>query len=105
MSKRARIIIGILIAAIIVAGVGIVISARQLEPRLRDWVVSTLSESLQSEVELGEREIELGAAAPLRRESHGSPSRTDRRAAPARRQSPSVSISGPPISGARPSSM
>ena len=53
MSKRARIILGILVAAIVVAGVGIVISARQLEPRLRDWVTSTLSESLQSEVELG----------------------------------------------------
>jgi hypothetical protein len=53
MSKRARIIIGCLIAVIIVTGAGIVISARQLEPRLRDWVVSTLSESLDSEVELG----------------------------------------------------
>jgi hypothetical protein len=54
MSKRARNITGILIAAIIVAGVGIVIGVQQLEPRLRDWVISTLSESLQSEVELGE---------------------------------------------------
>ena len=53
MSKRARIIIGILIAVIIAAGTGVVISARQLEPRLRDWVTSTLSRSLQSEVELG----------------------------------------------------
>ena len=53
MKKRARVIIGILIAVIIVAGVGIVISARQLEPRLRDWVTSTLTESLQSDVELG----------------------------------------------------
>ena len=53
MSKRARVVIGILIAIIIVAGAGIAISARQLEPRLRDWVVSTLSESLESEVELG----------------------------------------------------
>ena len=53
MSKRARIIIGILVAVIISAGAGVVISARQLEPRLRDWVISTLSESLQSEVELG----------------------------------------------------
>ncbi len=53
MSKRARVVIGILIAIIIAAGAGIVISARQLEPRLRDWVVSALSESLESEVELG----------------------------------------------------
>src|SRR5688500_16351380 len=53
MSRRARIIVGSLIAVTIVAGVGIVISARQLEPRLRDWVTSTLSESLQSDVELG----------------------------------------------------
>lgn len=53
MSTRARAIIGILIAIVIAAGAGIVISARQLEPRLRDWVVSTLSESLDSEVELG----------------------------------------------------
>ena len=53
MSKRARVVMGIMVAAIIVAGAGIVIGARQLEPRLRDWVTSTLSESLQSEVELG----------------------------------------------------
>ena len=53
MSKRARVVIGVLIGVIIVAGIGIVISARQLEPRLRDWVTSTLSESLESEVELG----------------------------------------------------
>lgn len=53
MSRRSRIIIGILIVAIIAAGAGLVISARQLDPRLRDWVTSTLSESLQSEVELG----------------------------------------------------
>src|SRR5687767_10558864 len=53
MRKRTRIVLGVLIALIIVSGVGLVISARQLEPRLRDWVTSTLSESLQSEVELG----------------------------------------------------
>jgi hypothetical protein len=53
MRKRARVILGVLIAVIVLAGVGIVISVRQLEPRLRDWVTSTLSESLQSEVELG----------------------------------------------------
>jgi len=53
MSQRARIILGVLLAVIIAAGAGIVISARQLEPRLRDWVTSTLTESLESEVELG----------------------------------------------------
>ena len=53
MSKRARILIGILIAVIIAAGTGIVIGARQLEPRLHDWVTSKLATSLQSEVELG----------------------------------------------------
>ena len=53
MSKRTRIILGVLIAVIVVGGIGLVISARQLEPRLREWVTSTLSESLQSEVELG----------------------------------------------------
>jgi uncharacterized protein involved in outer membrane biogenesis len=53
MRRRAKLIIGILVAAIVVAGIGVVISARQLEPRLRDWVTSTLSESLDSEVELG----------------------------------------------------
>ncbi len=53
MSKRARITFGILIAAIVAASAGVVISARQLEPRLRDWVTSTLSQSLESDVELG----------------------------------------------------
>jgi AsmA-like C-terminal region len=53
MRKRTRIILGALIALIIVSGVGLVISAQQLEPRLRDWVTSTLSESLESDVELG----------------------------------------------------
>jgi hypothetical protein len=53
MSKRARAVMRVLIAIIVVASIGIVIGAYQLEPRLRDWVTSTLSESLQSEVELG----------------------------------------------------
>jgi hypothetical protein len=53
MSKRARVVIGILSAVIIMTGVGIVFIARQFEPRLRDWVTSTLSESLESDVELG----------------------------------------------------
>jgi len=53
MRKRARVIIRILLAVIVVAGIGIVIGLQQLEPRLRAWVTETLSESLQSEVELG----------------------------------------------------
>lgn len=58
MRRRAKLIIGILLAAIVVAGIGVVISARQLEPRLRDWVTSTLSDSLDSEVELGAVRLE-----------------------------------------------
>lgn len=53
MSTRARVVIGILIAMIIAAGAAVVISARRLEPRLRDWVTSSLSESLEGDVELG----------------------------------------------------
>ena len=48
-----RIVLGGLLAFIIVAAVGITVHVRQLEPRLRDWVVETLSQSLKSEVELG----------------------------------------------------
>ncbi len=54
MNRRRKIILGVLVGTLVLAGVGLAISARQLEPRLRDWVTSTLSESLQSEVELGE---------------------------------------------------
>lgn len=53
MTRRARIVVGILIALIAVATAGVVVGARQLEPRLHRWVISTLSTSLQSEVELG----------------------------------------------------
>jgi hypothetical protein len=53
MKKRTRIILGVLVALVVLSGIGLVVSARQLEPRLRDWVTSTLSESLESEVELG----------------------------------------------------
>ena len=67
MSKRARIIVGILIGVIVAAAAGIVISVRQLEPRLRDWVTSTLSESLQSEVELGSVRLNW---VPLRLDAH-----------------------------------
>jgi hypothetical protein len=53
VKKRTRIIIGVLIALIIAAGIGIAVSASQLEPRLRGWVISELTNSLQSDVELG----------------------------------------------------
>jgi hypothetical protein len=53
VSKRARIITGALIALIIAGGIGIAINASQLEPRLREWVISELTSSLQSEIELG----------------------------------------------------
>jgi hypothetical protein len=53
MSRRARIILGILVAVIIVAGAGVVVGVRTLEPRLHQWVTTSLSESLESEVELG----------------------------------------------------
>lgn len=48
-----RVVLGILLATTIAAGVGVILSARQLEPRLRDWVITTLSQSLESQVELG----------------------------------------------------
>ena len=53
MTKRARIILGVLVAVIVGSSIAIVIASRQLEPRLRDWVTSRLGESLDSEVELG----------------------------------------------------
>jgi len=52
--RRTRIIIGVLVAVIAIAGVGIAVSLKQLEPRLHDWVTSNLSKSLEGEVELGE---------------------------------------------------
>jgi hypothetical protein len=53
VSKRARIIVGVLVAIIIAGVVGIAVGANQLEPRLHDWVTSTLSRSLESDVTLG----------------------------------------------------
>ena len=54
MRKRTRVILGILIAATIIAGIGTAYGLRTLEPRLHDWVTSNLSKSLESEVELGD---------------------------------------------------
>jgi hypothetical protein len=53
MSKRARIIIGVLLGVIAVAGIGVVFGPRALEPRMHDWVVENLSKALDSDIELG----------------------------------------------------
>ena len=50
---KKRIILGSLLTMLVLAGAGIVLIATQAEPRLRDWVVTTLSKSMKSEVELG----------------------------------------------------
>jgi hypothetical protein len=49
---RARIVLGILIAVITAAGVGLVRSGQSLEPRLHAWVTETLSRSLEGDVQL-----------------------------------------------------
>ena len=54
MSKRFRIVLGVLIAVTVMAGIGTAYGLRTLEPRLHDWVTSNLSNSLESEIELGE---------------------------------------------------
>jgi hypothetical protein len=51
---KLRIILGVLLTLTVMAGAGIVAATRQAEPRMREWVVSTLSQSLKSEVELGD---------------------------------------------------
>ena len=48
-----KLILGTLLATIVIAGVVVVVTATQAEPRLRDWIITTLSRSLKSEVELG----------------------------------------------------
>ena len=50
---KKRIILGTLLGLVVLAGVGLGVTATQLEPRLRDWVITTLSRSLKSKVELG----------------------------------------------------
>jgi hypothetical protein len=54
VSKRARIIIGVLLGAIAAAIVATVITFRALEPRMHDWVSDNLSKALDSKIELGE---------------------------------------------------
>jgi hypothetical protein len=53
VSTRVRIIVAVLITLTTVGVIGLVVSANTLEPRLHSWVTSTLSESLDSEIELG----------------------------------------------------
>lgn len=52
MTRRARIVLGTLIAVAIAAGIGTLISLRTLEPRLHRWITGTLSQSLESDVQL-----------------------------------------------------
>lgn len=53
MSRRLKIATGILVAVTVVAGGGVIVASRQLEPRLHDWVIEELSRSMESEVTLG----------------------------------------------------
>jgi hypothetical protein len=50
---RARIAIITLIAVILVATVGVLVSVRSVEPRLRQWIVDSLTRSFDATVELG----------------------------------------------------
>ena len=49
--RTAALVIGVVL---VLGGIGIAVSLRQLEPRLREWVTSTLSRSLEADVQLGE---------------------------------------------------
>ena len=53
MSARARVIVRVLIALIVVGVILIVVSVKALEPRMHDWVTDNLSKALDSDVELG----------------------------------------------------
>jgi hypothetical protein len=63
VSTRVRIIVAVLVTLTVVSAIGVVVSLNNLEPRLHSWVTSTLSESLDSEIELGR--VHLGWV-PLR---------------------------------------
>jgi len=54
VSKRTRIVLSVLVAVIVIAGIGTAYGLRTLEPRLHDWVTSNLSRSLESEIGLGD---------------------------------------------------
>ncbi len=54
MNRRWKIVLGGLFALAALAAIVVAVAVRQLEPRLHDWVASSLDHSLQSEVQLGE---------------------------------------------------
>ncbi|MGE0865050.1 MAG: AsmA-like C-terminal region-containing protein [Vicinamibacterales bacterium] len=54
MSRRLRIVLAAVVAITAVAGLGVMVAIRQLEPRLHAWVTESLGKTLQSEVALGE---------------------------------------------------
>lgn len=53
-SRRVRLAALIIGGVLVVGAIGVTLSLRQLEPRLREWVTSTLSRSMESDVQLGE---------------------------------------------------
>ena len=53
MSRRTRIILFVTFGTIAVAALGTFLIARNLEPRLHQWTTARLSESLESEIQLG----------------------------------------------------
>ena len=53
MTKRTRVIAGILIGVIAIAAIGTVVYFKTIEPRMHDWVTENLSKALDSEIELG----------------------------------------------------
>jgi hypothetical protein len=53
VTRRARIILGVLIGAIAAGAIAIVVSFRALEPRMHAWVTENLAKALDSQIELG----------------------------------------------------
>lgn len=67
MRRRMKVVAAILSAALVVAAVILLVTLRQLEPRLDAWVTSSLSQSLESEVTLGAVQVNWF---PLRLTAH-----------------------------------
>lgn len=67
MSRRVNIAAAILAAILLIAAAVLLFTLRQLEPRLHAWVTSSLSQSLESEITLGE--VRVGWF-PLRLTAH-----------------------------------
>lgn len=57
MNRRLKIIGAVVVAIIAAGGIGVFIAMQQLEPRLHQWVSESLSQSLQSEIELGKVQL------------------------------------------------